>query len=135
MSEVLHFELVSPEKKLISQDVYSVQIPGDEGEFGVLPGHSSLLSSLSAGVLRFRAEAGGETQDIFIAGGFADVTATRCTVLAEEALPVEELNLESLEQRLKDLQSDLDLAEETADRKRIGRDIALVKAKLKAVSA
>lgn len=134
MSNTIHFELVSPEKKLISQDIFSVQIPGDEGEFGVLANHSPLLSSLKAGVIKLRETEDAEPRKIFIAGGFADVSAGNCTVLAEEAIPIEDLNKESLEQHLKDLNEDIDMASETADKKRISSKIALVKAKLDAAA-
>ncbi len=134
MSNNIHFELVSPEKKLISQDVYSVQIPGDEGEFGVLANHSSLLSSLKLGVVKLYETQDAAPRNIFIAGGFADVSATNCTVLAEEAIPVEDLNRESLEQHLKDLNEDLGMAAETADKARVSDKIALVKAKIAAVA-
>lgn len=134
MSNNIHFELVSPEKKLISQDVYSVQIPGDEGEFGVLANHSSLLSSLKSGVVKLYETEGAKPRKIFIAGGFADVTATNCTVLAEEAIPVEDLNRESLEQHLKDLNEDLTMVSEAADKRRVFNKIELVKAKLHAAA-
>ncbi len=134
MSNNIHFELVSPEKKLISQDVYSVQIPGDDGEFGILANHSSLLSSLKPGVVKLYETDGASPRNIFIAGGFADVSATNCTVLAEEAIPVEDLNRESLEQHLKDLNDDLAMASEPADKRRVHDKIVLVKAKIEATA-
>jgi len=85
MPDKFHFELVSPEEKLISQDVTMVTIPGEEGDFGVLAGHSPLLSSIRPGVITINVEANDNPKRIFIAGGFADVTAAQCTVLAEEA--------------------------------------------------
>ena len=135
MSDVIQFELVSPEEKLVSEDVYMAEIPGDDGAFGVLQGHASLVSSLRAGVVRLHKEQGGEVRNIFIAGGFADVTPDSCTVLAEEAINVSELNGESLEQYLSDLNEDLNMAEEDADKKRIAGKILLTKAKLAAVAA
>lgn len=134
MSNNIHFELVSPEKKLISQDVYSVQIPGDEGEFGVLANHSSLLASLKPGVVKLYETQDSKPRTVFIAGGFADVSAKNCTVLAEEAIPVEDLNRESLEQHLKDLNEDLGMASETADKRRVHDKIVLVKAKIQAAA-
>ncbi len=134
MSNVIQFELVSPEEKLVSESVYMVEIPGDEGRFGVMKGHCSLLSSLKPGVVRLYKEQGGEAREIFIAGGFADVTAESCTVLAEEAIPVKDLSKESLEQLLSDLNEDIGLAEEKADKNHIQNKITLTKAKISAVS-
>jgi len=134
MSNVIQFELVSPEEKLISESVYMVEIPGDEGRFGVMNGHCSLLSSLKPGVVRLFKEQGGEAKEIFIAGGFADVADGNCTVLAEEAIPVSDLNKESLEQLLTDLSEDIGMASEKIDKKHIQEKIVLTKAKIAAVA-
>jgi F-type H+-transporting ATPase subunit epsilon len=85
------FELVSPERLLLSEPVDMAVIPGSEGDFGVLAGHSLLISTLRPGVIEVWQ---GETvvNRLFVAGGFAEVTDTRCTVLADEAVPVSEIN-------------------------------------------
>ncbi len=134
MSRKIHFELISPEKKLVSQDIRMAVIPGDEGAFGVMGGHCSLLASLDNGVLKLYKESEKEApQHIFIAGGFADVTAEKCCVLAEEAIPVLELDKAELEQKLKDLNEDLTLTEDEIDLERIKKHIVIVKAKLSAL--
>lgn len=134
MSSKINFELVSPERKLVSEPVYMVVMPGDEGMFGVAAGHCSLVSSLQNGVVKiYRAENDNPVK-YFIAGGFADVTAQQCTVLAEEAVPVSDLDADSLEQRLKDLNEDYDSATEASERRRVLDKISLVKAKLYAIS-
>ncbi|MGN7438692.1 MAG: ATP synthase F1 subunit epsilon [Alcanivorax sp.] len=135
MSNLIQFELVSPEKKLVSEPYYLAEIPGDDGIFGVMQGHCSLLSSLKPGVVRLQKEKGAsEKEEIFIAGGFADVTANNCTVLAEEAIPVKDLNKESLEQLLTDLNEDINLAEEKTDKKHIQDKIDITKAKITAIT-
>ncbi len=135
MSEnVIHFELVSPEKRLVSEDVYMAEMPGDEGAFGVASGHCSLVSSLQNGVVTLYKEAGIPSRKIFIAGGFADVTAHQCTVLAEEAIDVKDLNATSLEQYLRDLNEDLGMAKENTDKERINQRIEITKAKIAAAS-
>lgn len=134
MSNAIHFELVSPAARLVSEPVYLAEIPGDEGVFGVMTGHCSLLSSLKPGVVRLHKEKGGDVREIFIAGGFADVTAENCTVLAEEAVAVSDLNKESLEQLLSDLNEDLGMVQEAVDKNRIKNKIVVAKAKLQAVS-
>ena len=85
------FELVSPERLLMSEPVDMAVIPGSEGDFGVLAGHSLLISTLRPGVIEVWQ---GETvvNRLFVAGGFAEVTDARCTVLADEAVPVDEIN-------------------------------------------
>ncbi|MBK6895354.1 MAG: ATP synthase F1 subunit epsilon [Alphaproteobacteria bacterium] len=135
MSRTIHFDLVSPEKKLVSEDVHMAVIPGDEGVFGVMAGHCSLVASLSPGVVKLYKDDKGTARKIFIAGGFADVTAAKCSILAEEAIPVEELDSPKLTQQLKDLREDLGLAKDKADQRRIKSQIKLVEAKISAASA
>lgn len=133
-AQKIHFELVSPEEKLVSEPVALATIPGAEGEFGVGPGHTSLVASLKPGVVKLYGEMGGAPRRIFIAGGFADVTGSHCMVLAEEAVNVNELNQADLERQLKDLSEDFNLVKEQADKQRIEQKIALIKAKLEAVT-
>lgn len=135
MSRKIHFDLVSPEKKLVSEDVHMAVIPGDAGMFGVMAGHCSLVASLANGVVKLYREEKGSPERIFIAGGFADVTGANCSVLAEEAVPVAELNKADLEQRLKDLKEDMGVAVEKADKARIKQQISVVNAKLLAISS
>ena len=89
------FELVSPERILFSGDVDQVVVPGTEGDFTVLKDHAPLMSSLRAAVLTIDAE-GKPTQRLFIRGGFADVSPNGLTVLAEQAIPVEEVTVDTL---------------------------------------
>ena len=102
MSDTTMFELVLPERLLMSKDVSMVVVPGADGLFGVLPRHASLLSTLLPGVIDVYVD-GLVTDQIFVAGGFAEVTGSGCTVLAEEATALAELDLDRAEQRLSDL--------------------------------
>ncbi len=81
----LHFELVTPQKLVLSQDVHMVVVPGSEGEFGVLEGHAPFMSTIKDGTLKVYASATSEPQNIAIEGGFAEVSETGLTVLAERA--------------------------------------------------
>ncbi len=131
----INFELVSPEAKLVSEPVKMAIIPGDEGEFGVLAGHSSLVASLQPGVVELHSEQDGvEPRKIFIAGGFADVSADGCTVLAEEAVQVSDLDQADIEQQIANLNEDIATAEEAVDKARIEKRLDLVKAKLSAIT-
>lgn len=129
-----NFELVSPEARLLSEPVTKVAIPGEEGDFGVLPNHSALVASIRPGVILAYTEGYDEPRRIFISGGFADVTATNCTILAEEAVNVADLNEEALQQTIRNLNEDLGMAEGDADKARIQKKLDLVSAKLEAVT-
>lgn len=80
---MLHFELVTPEKLVRSEDVHMVVVPGSEGDFGVLEGHAPLMSTIRDGNLQIFRASGGEPEAIAITGGFAEVNARGLTVLAE----------------------------------------------------
>ena len=99
------FELVSPERLVLSADVDQVDLPGAGGDFGVLAGHSPFLSTLRPGVITVRS--GGTAQKIFVRGGFADVNASGLTVLAERAIPVSELKADQIAAEIKDAEEDV----------------------------
>jgi F-type H+-transporting ATPase subunit epsilon len=103
MAERLLFELVSPERLLLSEEVDMVVVPGSEGNFGVLKGHSLLISTLRPGVIDVY-EGQVVTDRIFVAGGFAEVTPERCTVLADEAVAVSDLDATAVEANLRQLE-------------------------------
>lgn len=100
MAEKIQFELVSPAKLLVSSAVDMVVVPGTEGDFGALPRHSPVISTVRPGVIDIH-DAGKISDRIFVAGGFAEVNEERITVLAEEAIPVSELTAALAEERLK----------------------------------
>ena len=102
----VQFELVSPEKLLLSEDVEMVVVPGAEGDFGVLPGHAPMISTVRPGVIHVF-EGGSVKTRIFVAGGFAEVTPERCTVLAEEAVRLDEIDRASVEKDLQDANEDV----------------------------
>jgi F-type H+-transporting ATPase subunit epsilon len=127
-----NFELVSPERRLISEPARMAVVPGEEGDFGVLPGHASLVATIRPGVVEVHSADGSAVRRIFIAGGFADVTATSCTILAEEAINISDLNVEALEKTLVTLKEDLGLARDEMERARVSRKITMVQAKIMA---
>ena len=98
----LQFELVSPEKLIVSKPVTLVTVPGGEGEYGVLAGHAPMITTVKPGVIEIYTDNDTTPSErIFVAGGFAEVTQTRCTVLADEATPVANLNRAKLEEAAK----------------------------------
>ncbi|WP_043358753.1 ATP synthase F1 subunit epsilon [Belnapia sp. F-4-1] len=110
-------ELVSPEKLLLSRPVEMVTIPAEEGEMGVLPGHSPMIVALRGGVIRVR-ENGAETEALFIAGGFAEVSPERVTILADEATPLASLSRATAERRLAEAEAALQEATTEPEPKR-----------------
>ncbi|MEZ0260683.1 MAG: F0F1 ATP synthase subunit epsilon [Alphaproteobacteria bacterium] len=128
------FELVSPERVLLSEEVKMVTVPGEEGDFGVLARHAPLLSSIRPGVVSVTGLDGG-VRKIFVAGGFADVGPELLSVLAEEAIDVADLNKAELEGQLKGLEDDLGFAKDDALKTaQIRNQITLTAAKIQAAA-
>jgi F-type H+-transporting ATPase subunit epsilon len=125
--EKVEFELVSPERLLLSQAADMVVVPGEEGDFGVLVRHAPLISAVRPGVIAVH-DGGKVTERIFVAGGFAEVTPARCTVLAEQALPVAEIDRQAVEQQLKDAREDLADAKTDQEHATAARQIAVAEA-------
>jgi F-type H+-transporting ATPase subunit epsilon len=113
----LHFDLVSPERLLISAEVDQVDVPGSEGDFGVFAGHAPVMTTLRPGVLAI-VSAGKSAEKFFVRGGFAEVTLQGLTVLAEEAMPLAELDTAALDQRIKNAEEDFADAKDAVVRDR-----------------
>ena len=106
MAARVQFELVTPERLLLSDMVEMVVVPGTEGNFGVLPGHAPLISSIRPGTIDIY-EGNTITRRIFIVSGIAEVTPERCTVLADEALSPDELDRGAIEAELQTVEGNL----------------------------
>ena len=102
-------ELVSPEKLLLSRQVEMATIPAAEGEMGILPGHAPMIVALRGGTIAVR-ENGAETERLYVAGGFAEITPERVTVLAVEATPVAQLSRAEAERRIAAAEADYQAA-------------------------
>jgi F-type H+-transporting ATPase subunit epsilon len=109
-----HFDLVSPEQVLFSGEVEHVVVPGAEGEFGVLAGHAPLVATLRPGILKILGP--GQPQRIMVVGGFAEVGPDGLTVLADLAVPVDELDPAVIAGQIKDTEEDI--ADAKSDRER-----------------
>ncbi len=134
MSEKVEFELVSPERLLVSEAVEMVVVPGAEGDFGVLAGHSATVSSIRPGVLAVF-ENGTVTSRVFISGGFAEVTPERCTVLADEAAVLDDLDRAAIEKSLADLRDDVDAGRDDAEKAAAEKALAIAEAKIAALDS
>ena len=138
MSEnTFHFSLVSPEKVLLSEEVRMVTVPGTEGEFGVLRDHAPILSSLKDGVVVVEQE-DGEAQRVFIAGGFADMNDNICTLLAEDAVKIEDIDKIALEKEREVLNEKLSMLsdgeEVSQEKEQLERALSIAEQKLSLAS-
>ncbi|HYD32199.1 MAG TPA: F0F1 ATP synthase subunit epsilon [Azospirillaceae bacterium] len=133
MAEKVDFELVSPERLLVSQAVDMVVVPGTEGNFGVLAGHAPMIATVRAGTIEMY-EGDRVVDRVFVAGGVAEVTEKRCTVLAEQATPVGELDRVQAEQEVKNLAEDVEDAKTDDERRKLEAQLVIARAKLEAAS-
>lgn len=131
MSEKLNFSLVSPARELFSGEVDHVIAPGSEGEFGVLPNHAPFMSTLRSG--RVRIIDGDEVHRYFVHGGFADVTPEGLTILAEEAIRLEDLDHDGILDAIAEAERVRDGASDQAIRFKAEGDVQRLKAQLDAL--
>ncbi len=106
MAEKLNFDLVSPERLLLSEQVDMVTVPGAEGDMGIMGGHAPVMSTLRPGVIGVQVE-GQPERRYFVRGGFAEVTPAGLTVLAEHTVPLDELDAEALAREIANAEEDL----------------------------
>lgn len=129
---VLQFELVAPERLILSEHVEMVVVPGCEGDFGVLFNHAPMISAMRPGVLSVY-RSGGIVERIFVTSGFAEVTGSALTVLAEKASVVDSLNRVELEQQLSRARVALETADTQQTRAEAERQIVVTEAMLAAI--
>jgi len=129
MTAKIAFDLVSPERLLLSAEADMVTVPATEGYMGVMAGHAPLVSTLRVGMIDVLKD--GEDSRYFIRGGFVEVNAEKIIVLADEAIPMAEFDLNLLDQRIKDTEEDLIAAKTDGERGRISEaldDLRLIRA-------
>jgi F-type H+-transporting ATPase subunit epsilon len=120
------FRLVMPERELLAIEADMVVVPGSEGDFGVLHGHAPLISTVRPGVLEVF-QGNKVEQRFIVAGGFAEVTPERCTVLADEATPFEQVTAEQLAQREQAAERDLADAATDAEKAAATKELSIAK--------
>ena len=101
----ISFDLVSPEKLIFNDEVGMIIIPGKDGDLGILPGHSKLLSSLRPGRVMIYGEGKNLLKSFFVSGGFAEVNPEKCIVLAETVDEMNSLDKNSIEKEIQELKS------------------------------
>ncbi|HTZ35587.1 MAG TPA: ATP synthase F1 subunit epsilon [Stellaceae bacterium] len=107
MADRVQFELVTPERLVLSNEVEMVVVPGTEGNFGVLPGHAPLISTIRPGMIEIYETRPTVSQRIFVVSGIAEVTPERCTVLAEEAIDPAAIDRAAAEAELQTIEGNL----------------------------
>lgn len=136
MADKVAFELVAPERQLASVEADMVVVPGEEGDFGVLPNHAPFLSLLRPGVISVY-QGDRVERRVFVGGGFAEVNEQGCTVLAEDAQPLEEVDLERAREDLRGAEEDLTAAREPSEseRERLERAVLVARTRVETVEA
>jgi len=122
MADKIAFDLVSPEKLLLSDQADMVTVPGTEGYMGVMAGHSPVISTLRPGTINVQGSSDGDVR-FFIRGGFAEITSGKITVLAEEAIPMADVDVALLDQRIKDAEEDVAAAKTDAEKARAAESL------------
>jgi F-type H+-transporting ATPase subunit epsilon len=123
MAEAFKFELVSPERLLVSEEVESVIIPGTDGEMTVMARHAPVMSTIKPGVVTVRPVSGAE-QRYVVFGGFADILPDGCTLLAESAVAVQDIDRNDLARRIGEAKEDVADAKDEAARTRAEQYLA-----------
>lgn len=118
MADTFTFELVSPEKLLLSAEVTSVVLPGSEGEMTVMADHAPTMSTVKPGIVTVQGSEGAATKYV-VFGGFADIVPTGCTLLAESAVAVDALEDGELDTRIKAAHDAAEAAVGDADKTRL----------------
>ena len=132
MAELVALELVSPESLIFSKEVEMAILPAEEGDLGVQPGQAPVIATVRPGTISVFKGTTVEER-IFVAGGFLEITAERCTVLAEEAVSVTDIDAAEVKQQISNLTDDVKIAETVAERERAELALSVAEAKLEAV--
>ncbi len=126
------FELATPEALLVSTRADMVVVPGAKGDFGVLPGHAPFISAVRPGVIDVHRN-NAVDERIFVAGGFAEVNTSGCTVLSSDAYPLDELDKADVEERRRDAEDQLANADDDDERAEAETELAICDAMLAAL--
>jgi F-type H+-transporting ATPase subunit epsilon len=136
MADTVEFELVAPERLLLSTPVSMVVVPGAEGDFAAMPGHAAFISGIRTGIIDvYESSTSVIDRRIFVSGGFAEVTPERCTVLADEAVALDGADRDAADQRLKAAREALDDAGSDSARDAAAAELGIAEALLTAIDA
>lgn len=127
---LFRFELVTPEKIAVSSFEKAVLLPGEDGDLTVLAKHTPMLIALRPGIVALSRPAGTPPQEFFISGGFVDINAEHCIVLAPQATALEDLNRADIEDKIVRLQVDLQGTEDEKTRDHLNQQLVILKLQL-----
>jgi F-type H+-transporting ATPase subunit epsilon len=122
MADNFNFELVSPERLLLSEAVSEVIVPAADGEMTVMAHHAPVMATVKPGIVEVKSS-GGTSNRYVVFGGFVDILPESCTILAEKAVHVDDIDHEDLAQRIQDTREDLADATDDADKARIAEHL------------
>ncbi len=122
----ISFDLVSPENLIFNDDVGTIIVPGKDGDLGVLPGHSQVMSSLRPGRVMVYSQDKNLVKSFFVSGGFAEINPEKCIVLAESVVELNSLDKSSIEKEIEELGS--------KESKESEEQLSIAKAKLEAIN-
>jgi F-type H+-transporting ATPase subunit epsilon len=134
MSDTLHLEIVSPERLLKDAQAAMVVVPGTDGDFGVLPNHAPMMSTIRPGVVDVITTEGDEAERFFVKGGLAQVSEKGLTILAEEILNLDEQNAHDLQEQIAATKSSIDAAKDDVERAQLEKDLSWMLALAEVIS-
>lgn len=134
MADMLHFEIVSPERLLKDAQAAMVVVPGSDGDFAALPAHAPMMSTIRPGMVEIYETEGGNPEQLFVKGGLAQISAEGLTILAEEAIHLEEVDAADLAQKIADAEGELAAAADDVARAAVEKELAWMAALSELVS-
>ena len=126
--ETFRFELVSPDSLVKDMTAEMVIVPGMDGDFGVLPGHSPMMSTIRPGVVEIHEAEGSDADRLFVKGGLAQVTPTGLTILAEETILLSDVDIDDLANTMIETRQSLEAADDEVAQARFERELAWMEA-------
>jgi F-type H+-transporting ATPase subunit epsilon len=129
----LHFEFVSPERVLFSGDVDQVDLPGAEGDMGILPLHAPMVTALRPGVVAIISQ--GRREEVVVVGGFAEMSPAGLTILADRAVARQDFDTTVLASEIKDAEEDAADTKDDAQRDKLTRRVEQLKTLQAALAA
>ena len=124
MTDTLHYEIVSPERLLKDAEAAMIVVPGTEGDFAALPAHAPMMSTIRPGVVEIFETEGGEPERLFVKGGLAQISPAGLTILAEETLSLEDVDLDDLNTKIANTREDIEDAKDDVERAGLEKELA-----------
>ncbi|MFC4349291.1 F0F1 ATP synthase subunit epsilon [Kordiimonas lipolytica] len=123
MTDTLHYEIVSPERLLKDAEAAMIVVPGTEGDFAALPAHAPMMSTIRPGVVEIFETEGGEPERLFVKGGLAQISPAGLTILAEETLSLEDVDLDDLNTKIANTREDIEDAKDDVERAGLEKEL------------